>query len=311
MATGRTREQVTAGAVRIDVIAEGSGPLLVMLPSSSRDSEDFDEVAAMFAAAGLRVLRPQPRGMGGSRGTVGWTDAARLCRRRGGGDRGAARRPDCRAGACVRPMGRAHAGGRPAGPGARRGAGRGGRATRSVRSCATQLAKCVDTNLPDAERRAALRFAFFAPGHEPPANWLSGWHGAASKSQHAASAATPQEEWWTAGTRSGAGPARLAGSVAAPRDCGSLPARSRRGPGHRAGDRELQSCHVPGATGGSGAGSDCLDARALSRVALRREVGQNPSPPLQQRLRPPHDHPRSCPLRRQEHAGRSAADRRT
>ena len=61
MAANRTRETVPAGDARIDVIIEGAGPLLVMLPSSSRDSEDFDDVAAMFAAAGLRVLRPQPR----------------------------------------------------------------------------------------------------------------------------------------------------------------------------------------------------------------------------------------------------------
>jgi pimeloyl-ACP methyl ester carboxylesterase len=61
------------------------------------------------------------------------------------------------------------------------------------------LATCVDTSLPEADRRAALRLAFFAPGHEPPPEWLTGWHQAASKSQRAASAATPQEEWWTAG----------------------------------------------------------------------------------------------------------------
>jgi pimeloyl-ACP methyl ester carboxylesterase len=64
------------------------------------------------------------------------------------------------------------------------------------------LAICVDQSLPEAERRAALRVAFFAPGHEPPGSWLSGWHAEASKSQRAASAATPQEEWWTAGTAS-------------------------------------------------------------------------------------------------------------
>ena len=66
----RTRDLVTDGDVRIDVIAEGAGPLVVLLPSSSRDSEDFDAVAAGIAAAGFRVLRPQPRGMLGSRGPL-------------------------------------------------------------------------------------------------------------------------------------------------------------------------------------------------------------------------------------------------
>src|SRR5271154_3864642 len=67
----RTRTIVPAGEARIEVIAEGEGPVLVLLPSSSRDSEDFDAIATMFAAAGLRVLRPQPRGMGAS---VGWME---------------------------------------------------------------------------------------------------------------------------------------------------------------------------------------------------------------------------------------------
>ena len=71
MAGERKRDIIPAGDARIDVITEGSGgPLLVMLPSSSRDSEDFDDVAAMLAAAGLRVLRPQPRGMGRSTGPL-------------------------------------------------------------------------------------------------------------------------------------------------------------------------------------------------------------------------------------------------
>ena len=67
----RTRKVVPIGEEHIEVIAEGEGPGLVLLPSSSRDSEDFDAIAAAFAAAGLRVLRPQPRGMG--RASAGWT----------------------------------------------------------------------------------------------------------------------------------------------------------------------------------------------------------------------------------------------
>src|SRR5881392_2446633 len=66
----RTREVVTYDDVAIDLIAEGSGPLVVMLPSRGRDSEDFDEVAAGIAGAGFRVLRPQPRGAGRSTGPL-------------------------------------------------------------------------------------------------------------------------------------------------------------------------------------------------------------------------------------------------
>jgi hypothetical protein len=54
----RRREIVADGAVRIEVIAEGAGPLVVMLPSRGRDSEDFDAIAAGIARAGYRVLWP-------------------------------------------------------------------------------------------------------------------------------------------------------------------------------------------------------------------------------------------------------------
>jgi pimeloyl-ACP methyl ester carboxylesterase len=58
------REIVAYDDVRIEVIAEGSGPLIILLPGRGRGSEDFNEVAAGLAKAGFRVLRPQPRGAG-------------------------------------------------------------------------------------------------------------------------------------------------------------------------------------------------------------------------------------------------------
>jgi pimeloyl-ACP methyl ester carboxylesterase len=199
MADKRTRAIIPVSDVQIEVIAEGNGPLLVMLPSSSRDSEDFDDVAGMFAAAGLCVLRPQPRGMGGSKGPLlGLTlhdyarDVAVVIEHHGAGSAVvlghafgqwvartlATDRPDL-----VRGVVLAAAAAKSTHPDLR-----------------AALAKCVDQSLPETERCVALRFAFFAPGHEPPANWLSGWHMEAGKSQRAASAATPLEEWWTAGT---------------------------------------------------------------------------------------------------------------
>jgi pimeloyl-ACP methyl ester carboxylesterase len=61
------------------------------------------------------------------------------------------------------------------------------------------LTRCADTSLPDAERLAALRLAFFAPGHNPR-GWLRNWHPEAGRAQRAASAATPIEDWWAAGS---------------------------------------------------------------------------------------------------------------
>src|SRR6266702_6470996 len=66
----RKREIVADGEARIEVIAEGGGPLVVMLPSRGRDSEDYDVVAAGIATAGYRVLRPQPRSAGRSTGPM-------------------------------------------------------------------------------------------------------------------------------------------------------------------------------------------------------------------------------------------------
>ena len=92
----RRRISVAYDNVSIDTIVDepGSEPAdcLVLLPSSSRDSEDFDEISGMFAAEGFRVLRPQPRGMCGSTGPMdGLTlhdyarDVAVVIERLGGG----------------------------------------------------------------------------------------------------------------------------------------------------------------------------------------------------------------------------------
>jgi len=198
MTAQRTRKIVPAGEARIEVIVEGEGPLLILLPSSSRDSEDFDAIAASFAAAGLRVLRPQPRGMGASVGPMEHltlhdfaADVAAVITAEDSGPAVvlghafgqwiarslAADRPDL-----VRGVVLAAAAAKAAPPELRE-----------------HLARCVDTDLPHAIRLTALRVAFFAPGHDP-SEWLSGWHKAAGAAQRAASAATPRQEWWTAGT---------------------------------------------------------------------------------------------------------------
>ena len=88
----RASEIVAYDDVRIEVIAEGSGPLVVLLPSRGRAAEDFDNVAAGIAKAGFRVLRPQPRGAGRSSGPMKdlslhdfARDTAAVIRHEGGG----------------------------------------------------------------------------------------------------------------------------------------------------------------------------------------------------------------------------------
>ena len=198
----RRRLAVAYADVSIDVIldepASGAAVPLVLLPSSSRDSEDFDEISEMFAAEGFLVLRPQPRGMCASTGPMdGLTlhdfarDVAVVIERLADGPAFVLGHAFGQwIGRCVaadhphrvRGMILAAAAAKLANPALRE-----------------HLAKCVDTSLPDPVRLAALQVAFFAPGHDP-SSWLDNWHPVAARSQRAASAGTPQNEWWTAGT---------------------------------------------------------------------------------------------------------------
>ena len=196
----RRRVSVAYEDVVIDVIRDGpdTAEALVLLPSSARDSEDFDAIADMFAAEDFHVLRPQPRGMCASTGPMeGLTlhdyarDVAEVIKRLAGGSAFIV----------------GHAFGQWVGrcvaadyPNRVRGVILAAAAAKSVNpALRDELAKCVDTSLPDAERLAALQVAFFAPGHDP-APWLANWHPVAAKSQRAASAATSQDEWWSAGS---------------------------------------------------------------------------------------------------------------
>jgi pimeloyl-ACP methyl ester carboxylesterase len=196
------RMSIAYDEVSIDVILDEPGAdtadSLVLLPSSSRDSEDFDEIAAMFAAVGFRVLRPQPRGMCGSTGPMdGLTlhdyarDVAVVIERLAGGSAFVLGH------AFGQWIGRCVAADHPH---LVRGMILAAAAAKSTSpTLRDELAKCVDTSLPDPVRLAALQVAFFAPGHDP-SSWLGNWHPMAAKSQRAASAATPQDDWWTAGS---------------------------------------------------------------------------------------------------------------
>ena len=64
------RAIVQRGDVRIEVLEEGEGPTIVLLPSLGRSASDFDPIAARLAHAGYCVLRPQPRGIGRSSGPL-------------------------------------------------------------------------------------------------------------------------------------------------------------------------------------------------------------------------------------------------
>ena len=192
------RELMKYGDVAIDVIVDGNGPAIVLLPSLARDSEDYDAVASGLANAGYRVLRPQPRGIGRSRGPMKnislhdlAMDVAEVITRLGAG----------------RAVLVGHAYGNWV---ARMTAVDHPQLVRGVvivAAAAKQYApeltvavtKAGDPALPDRERLEALRFAFFAPGNDATV-WLTGWHPEVRDSQRAAVAAVKQDEWWSGGS---------------------------------------------------------------------------------------------------------------
>jgi pimeloyl-ACP methyl ester carboxylesterase len=184
------------------VIAEGAGPLVVLLPSRGRDSEDYGEVASGIAKAGYRVLRPQPRGTGASTGPMkGLTlhdfarDVTAVIAHAGGG-------PAVVAGhAFGNWVARMTAADHPRlvrGVAILAAAAKSYPGFAGAKRLAEAVKKAGDPALPDAERLAHLRAAFFAPGHDASV-WLKGWYPEVNESQFAAGRATRQEEWWGAG----------------------------------------------------------------------------------------------------------------
>ena len=199
-AAPRRSEMVSGHGVVIETYVEGSGPAVVMLPSTGRDGgEDFDVVAARIAAAGFTVLRPQPRGIAGSVGPMVGTslhqlgdDVAMVIERLGGG------RAVIVGHAFGHFVARMTAVDHPA-------AVRGivlAAAAASVYppDIAASPTRAGNLQLSDEERLGALRLAFFAPGHDARV-WLHGWYPATLKMQSDSreKAGVKQSDWWGAG----------------------------------------------------------------------------------------------------------------
>lgn len=192
----RSRELVRYADVEIDVVVEGEGPLIVLLPSRGRDSYDYDEVAEGLAREGFRVLRPQPRGIGRSRGPMtGITlhdfahDIAAVIQHYGGSavivghayGNWVARMTATDHPALVRGVVIAAAASKQYPP-----------------ELSVAVAKSGDLTLTPTERLPYIQSTFFAPGHDASI-WLDGWHPAASEAQRVAAAGTRQAEWWATG----------------------------------------------------------------------------------------------------------------
>jgi pimeloyl-ACP methyl ester carboxylesterase len=194
----RTREVIHRDDVAIEVISEGSGPVIILLPSLGRDSEEFAPAAERIAAAGFRVLRPQPRGYGRSVGPMQnltlhdfARDIAAVIQHENSG-------PAILAG---------HAFGHFV---AKMTAVDFPQLVRAViligaaqKQPNPEVQKSVniasDPSQPEAERLKHLKLVFFAPGNDPKL-WLTGFHANVRQAEMIARDATPQQEYWSAGS---------------------------------------------------------------------------------------------------------------
>lgn len=194
---GVERRVVERGPVRIEVLAQGSGPTVVLLPSLARGAEDFDRVAPLVAAAGFRVVRPEPRGIGRSQGPMeGITlyDLAEDVAAAVEADAGGAPRPIIVAGhAFGNWVARALSAKRP-------------EIVRAVALLAASVGTDIEPGIrasidgsfdpasPEEERLRHLRRGYFAPGNDARV-WLGGWHPDVARMQRAATAATRDRTW--------------------------------------------------------------------------------------------------------------------
>lgn len=184
--------------VVIDALREPLGheprSAIVLLPSSLRDSLDFDPLANLLAAGGFLVLRPQPRGMARSTGPTANLDLALLAR-------DVVRTVDAFGGGRAVLVGHAfgHFVARVADllhPDKVRGLVLAAAAARTFPAgMAEAQAIASDPSQPDTTRLAQLQRAFFAPGNDARP-WLAGWYPQLRAAYRAAAGSPPKSAWW-------------------------------------------------------------------------------------------------------------------
>lgn len=188
---------VRNGDATIVYRAEGEGPLVIVIASTGRGTEEFGPLAVGLAGRGFRVLRPEPRGIGGSTGPMDGVsfhdfagDFAAVIRAEGGG-------PAIVAGHAygnwiARTVASDH-------PDLVRGVVLVAAGARSMpKELSASIDMIADPEAPEERRLAGLRLAFFAEGSDPRP-WLEGWHAEVTASQRAARGRSGGS-WRTAGS---------------------------------------------------------------------------------------------------------------
>jgi pimeloyl-ACP methyl ester carboxylesterase len=188
-------------AGKLELIAMGQGRPIVLIPSLGRGQEDFDIIVPPLLAAGHRLIRPEPRGIGRSaplRPGMSLHDMA----------------ADVAAAMAAENAGPALVAGHAAGnwvarmlehdrPDLVRGVAMLAAVTGTTvasQDIARSIAGSFDPALTDAERLRHLQRAYFAPGHDASV-WLPGWHPEVARAQRAAREATRDRDWLRAAHR--------------------------------------------------------------------------------------------------------------
>lgn len=187
--------------LRFEVLVEGVGPDVVLVPSAMRGAADFELLQAALAKAGYRSLAMNPRQAGRSKGPLeGLTlrdiadDLAFVVNTLANGKAHlvghalgnicvratASFRPEVARTVTVMPCGGHNLGAHPV-----------------SEDVIAAMPRCHDERLTPEARCQAMRTAFFAPGNDPSV-WLSGWWPGSAGIAHAIPTADP-ETWWRGG----------------------------------------------------------------------------------------------------------------
>ena len=200
MSQGRRNSHVCASlGVEIETYIDGDGPSFVILPSYGRDGgADFDDLTQHLVADGWKVLRPQPRGVAGSTGSMSGLTLHDLADDVARSIRALSVRPVVMLGhAFGHVMASAVTTDHPDLVSAVVLAAAGSSGASQVVNEAPFIAG--DLSRPAAERLDVLRKAFFAPGHDPSV-WLSGWYPSTLRMQHDAVKSSDLKEFSACGT---------------------------------------------------------------------------------------------------------------
>jgi pimeloyl-ACP methyl ester carboxylesterase len=193
------------GDAHIQALDQGSGNVIVILPSKGRGAHDYDRVANYLADDGYRIIRPEPRGVNGSKAPMenptlhdfaadvalimdkvhtgpaivvghAWgSQPARVL---------AVDRPDLVKGIV---LAAASIGKLPPGSSEKPY----GRMVEAIKGAGNY-------SLPESQRISYLQEAFFAPGNDPRA-WLTGWYDKTHQAQDHARDTTPVDSYWSGG----------------------------------------------------------------------------------------------------------------